>query len=111
MAVFNDTLALPQCEKLVHDLSRTCFPFQCAHGRPSAMPLIELPASSSHPLNDPQQQGQALSDAALPTPKEHAAARSSTAPTAAALSTLLNHAGSVPSDRKPIEWERFLSHS
>jgi len=37
--MFNDTLTLAQCEDLVVKLSRTDLPFQCAHGRPSLVPL------------------------------------------------------------------------
>ncbi|KAJ7044715.1 hypothetical protein C8F04DRAFT_1069288 [Mycena alexandri] len=40
--MFNDSLTTPQCRKLVDDLSKTAFPFQCAHGRPSLVPLIDL---------------------------------------------------------------------
>lgn len=31
--MFNDSLSVPQCAKLVKQLSETAFPFQCAHGR------------------------------------------------------------------------------
>lgn len=31
--MFNDSLSVPQCAKLVEQLSETAFPFQCAHGR------------------------------------------------------------------------------
>jgi len=40
--MFNDKLGLDQCERLVHQLSKTVFPFQCAHGRPSMVPLTIL---------------------------------------------------------------------
>ncbi|KAF9448232.1 hypothetical protein P691DRAFT_775559 [Macrolepiota fuliginosa MF-IS2] len=40
--MFNDTLTVTQCEDLVQRLSKTAYPFQCAHGRPSLVPLIEL---------------------------------------------------------------------
>ncbi|WZH39290.1 Dna mismatch repair mlh3 [Fusarium acuminatum] len=40
--MFNDVLTVEQCEKLVSRLSRCSFPFQCAHGRPSMAPLIDL---------------------------------------------------------------------
>ncbi|KAL4243882.1 DNA mismatch repair MutL/HexB family protein [Abortiporus biennis] len=40
--MFNDPLRLEQCERLVDQLSRTSFPFQCAHGRPSLVPLTSL---------------------------------------------------------------------
>ncbi|CAK5275342.1 unnamed protein product [Mycena citricolor] len=40
--MFNDSLTRAQCDKLLAKLSKTIFPFQCAHGRPSMVPLIEL---------------------------------------------------------------------
>ena len=38
--MFNDELSLEECRVLVEKLSRCCFPFQCAHGRPSMVPLV-----------------------------------------------------------------------
>ncbi|KAF9077020.1 hypothetical protein BDP27DRAFT_1389240 [Rhodocollybia butyracea] len=40
--MFNDSLTNEQCERLVCQLSETAFPFQCAHGRPSLVPLANL---------------------------------------------------------------------
>ncbi|KAF5970848.1 DNA mismatch repair MLH3 [Fusarium coicis] len=40
--MFNDILLVNQCEDLIDRLSRCAFPFQCAHGRPSMAPLIDL---------------------------------------------------------------------
>lgn len=40
--MFNDVLSKDQCEVLVRRLADTAFPFQCAHGRPSLLPLVEL---------------------------------------------------------------------
>ncbi|KAH6679939.1 hypothetical protein F5X68DRAFT_212387 [Plectosphaerella plurivora] len=40
--MFNDVLDQEQCQDLVSRLSRCSFPFQCAHGRPSMAPLIDL---------------------------------------------------------------------
>ncbi|KAJ7682423.1 hypothetical protein DFH06DRAFT_1161036 [Mycena polygramma] len=40
--MFNDSLTHVQCEKLIEQLCETAFPFQCAHGRPSLVPLIDL---------------------------------------------------------------------
>ncbi|KAG7421031.1 DNA mismatch repair protein MLH3 [Fusarium oxysporum f. sp. rapae] len=40
--MFNDVLSVKQCEELISRLSRCAFPFQCAHGRPSMAPLIDL---------------------------------------------------------------------
>lgn len=40
--MFNDALTVEQCEELVRDLAQCALPFQCAHGRPSMVPLVEL---------------------------------------------------------------------
>jgi len=40
--MFNDKLSLEECRQLVGRLAECAFPFQCAHGRPSMVPLIEL---------------------------------------------------------------------
>jgi DNA mismatch repair protein MLH3 len=40
--MFNDPLDKNQCKQLIRDLSRCAFPFICAHGRPSLVPLVEL---------------------------------------------------------------------
>ncbi|KAK5131374.1 hypothetical protein LTR08_000977 [Meristemomyces frigidus] len=40
--MFNDVLSVAQCEELLADLSRCAFPFMCAHGRVSMVPLIEM---------------------------------------------------------------------
>jgi DNA mismatch repair protein MLH3 len=36
---FGDVLQLSECEQLVQQLSECSLPFQCAHGRPSVVPL------------------------------------------------------------------------
>jgi hypothetical protein len=40
--MFNDPLSKTDCVDLVHRLARCAFPFQCAHGRPSMAPLLDL---------------------------------------------------------------------
>ncbi|EPE34777.1 ATPase of HSP90 chaperone/DNA topoisomerase II/histidine kinase [Glarea lozoyensis ATCC 20868] len=40
--MFNDPLSIEQCKKLVKRLADCHFPFQCAHGRPCLVPLVEL---------------------------------------------------------------------
>ncbi|OAX44046.1 hypothetical protein K503DRAFT_730324 [Rhizopogon vinicolor AM-OR11-026] len=40
--MFNDPLSLEQCQRLVKNLAATAFPFQCAHGRPSVVPLTHV---------------------------------------------------------------------
>jgi DNA mismatch repair protein MLH3 len=40
--MFNDVLSTEQCEVLLSMLAGTAFPFQCAHGRPTLLPLVEL---------------------------------------------------------------------
>lgn len=44
--MFNDVLNKEQCEMLVRKLADCKFPFQCAHGRPSLVPLVDFGASS-----------------------------------------------------------------
>ncbi|XP_071079978.1 DNA mismatch repair protein Mlh3-like [Haliotis cracherodii] len=39
---FGDSLTLSQCRELLESLSECDLPFQCAHGRPSVMPLLSL---------------------------------------------------------------------
>ncbi|KAL9097317.1 MAG: hypothetical protein Q9165_000744 [Trypethelium subeluteriae] len=40
--MFNDRLSLVDCRALVKRLADCAFPFQCAHGRPSMVPLVNL---------------------------------------------------------------------
>lgn len=40
--MFNDALSLHQCQDLVQNMAQCAFPFQCAHGRPSIVPLTLL---------------------------------------------------------------------
>ena len=40
--MFNDALSHAECEELVQKLARCVFPFMCAHGRPSMVPLVSL---------------------------------------------------------------------
>ena len=42
--MFNDVLSKEQCEMLVRKLADCKFPFQCAHGRPSLVPLVDVGA-------------------------------------------------------------------
>ena len=44
--MFNDFLTLEECRALILRLSACKFPFQCAHGRPSMVPLVDLDLSS-----------------------------------------------------------------
>lgn len=44
--MFNDVLTLDECRTLVRRLSACAFPFQCAHGRPSMTPLVQLGESN-----------------------------------------------------------------
>ena len=45
--MFNDELTVEDCEVLIKRLALCAFPFQCAHGRPSMIPLVQLESSSS----------------------------------------------------------------
>ncbi|RDA85520.1 hypothetical protein CP532_2168 [Ophiocordyceps camponoti-leonardi (nom. inval.)] len=40
--MFNDELSDEECASLVRRLAQCAFPFQCAHGRPSMVPLADL---------------------------------------------------------------------
>ena len=40
--MFNDVLDIQQCKELVSRLAECALPFQCAHGRPSMAPLLDL---------------------------------------------------------------------
>lgn len=45
--MFNDTLSREQCVDLVKELARCIFPFVCAHGRTSMVPLGDLGVNSA----------------------------------------------------------------
>ncbi|KAF8915373.1 hypothetical protein CPB85DRAFT_1495878 [Mucidula mucida] len=47
--MFNDSLTIEQCQKLVRQLADTVFPFQCAHGRPSLVPLFDISRTANTP--------------------------------------------------------------
>jgi DNA mismatch repair protein MLH3 len=40
--MFNDELDNTECNDLLSRLAKCSFPFQCAHGRPSMVPLVDL---------------------------------------------------------------------
>ena len=40
--MFNDILTKSECEQMVRRVAKCAFPFQCAHGRPSMAPLVDL---------------------------------------------------------------------
>lgn len=40
--MFNDSLSEEECKLLLRKLSKCAFPFQCAHGRPSMVPLVRV---------------------------------------------------------------------
>ncbi|OAA57645.1 vacuolar protein sorting protein [Niveomyces insectorum RCEF 264] len=46
---FNDSLSREACVNLLRALLRCSFPFQCAHGRPSMVPLLSLGSSEALP--------------------------------------------------------------
>ncbi|KAK3990445.1 putative DNA mismatch repair protein MLH3 [Cladorrhinum sp. PSN332] len=45
--MFNDVLSQQQCVDLVQRLATCAFPFQCAHGRPSMVPVVHIGADSA----------------------------------------------------------------
>ncbi|KAH0372262.1 hypothetical protein KCU65_g1414, partial [Aureobasidium melanogenum] len=40
--MFNDVLTLEQCQRLIEEVAKCAFPFMCAHGRNSMVPLVYL---------------------------------------------------------------------
>lgn len=42
--MFNDILSYDDCTNLVSRLAQCAFPFQCAHGRPTMVPIVNLPS-------------------------------------------------------------------
>ncbi|CAG8569636.1 14558_t:CDS:10, partial [Funneliformis mosseae] len=45
--MFNDNLSLQKCEELIKKLAECDFPFQCAHGRPSMVPVLYINGSQN----------------------------------------------------------------
>lgn len=46
--MFNDELSIEQCEALIEQLGRCTLPFQCAHGRPSMVVLVDMADLPGH---------------------------------------------------------------
>ncbi|XP_066550890.1 DNA mismatch repair protein Mlh3 isoform X2 [Amia ocellicauda] len=51
---FNDSLSRKECCRLVESLSACQLPFQCAHGRPSMLPLADLDHLDTEPQDPPK---------------------------------------------------------
>ncbi|KAJ5150673.1 uncharacterized protein N7500_010862 [Penicillium coprophilum] len=51
--MFNDPLDLGDCQALISRLARCVFPFQCAHGRPSMIPILDLRSLSDTAVSLP----------------------------------------------------------
>lgn len=51
--MFNDPLTKEECKALVARLSATSFPFTCAHGRPSMVPLLDLGRGAARRISGP----------------------------------------------------------
>ena len=47
--MFGDKLTLEDCQQAIENLKKCDAPFQCAHGRPSVAPLLELSKLSMPP--------------------------------------------------------------
>ncbi|KAI6780861.1 DNA mismatch repair protein-like protein [Emericellopsis cladophorae] len=45
--MFNDALTIDECRDLVRRVARCAYPFQCAHGRPSMAPLLDMGTGQS----------------------------------------------------------------
>ena len=52
---FGQALSLPHCAMLVRQLARCSLPFQCAHGRPTVVPVLAA-GSMSAQVSLPMQQ-------------------------------------------------------
>lgn len=55
--MFNDPLTRDQCVELLGRLVQCAFPFQCAHGRPSMVPLVDLGGGMGQLGNAPEERG------------------------------------------------------
>ena len=47
--MFGDKLTLEDCKQAINNLKSCNAPFQCAHGRPSVAPIVELTKLSMQP--------------------------------------------------------------
>jgi DNA mismatch repair protein MLH3 len=60
--MFNDQLTLEDCKVLVKKLAHCHFPFQCAHGRPSMVPLVNIETTNNASEGEAFALGAMLSD-------------------------------------------------
>lgn len=58
--MFNDPLTREQCEELLGGLVQCAFPFQCAHGRPAMVPLVDLGGGMGQMGSAPEVRGPSL---------------------------------------------------
>ena len=49
---FGDPLSRSECRKLLRSLSECMLPFQCAHGRPSCVPIADAGSIERNILNE-----------------------------------------------------------
>ncbi|KAK5143100.1 DNA mismatch repair protein [Rachicladosporium monterosium] len=61
--MFNDVLSVAQCEDLLADLTRCSFPFMCAHGRVSMVPLVRLGGDGPGWFSEPTSGSRSFTDA------------------------------------------------
>ena len=54
--MFNDELTKEECRTLIQRLGNCAFPFQCAHGRPSMVPLVDLGSDEGASFKSGKQQ-------------------------------------------------------
>lgn len=59
--MFNDPLGIKECKVLVSRLANCAFPFQCAHGRPSMIPILDLRPHTAH-VTTPSDEGISMYD-------------------------------------------------
>ncbi|XP_033103953.1 DNA mismatch repair protein Mlh3-like [Anneissia japonica] len=49
---FGDMLDMAECQKLVDELAKCALPFQCAHGRPSIVPILDFNLMRPVPVSE-----------------------------------------------------------
>ena len=62
--MFNDVLTYEDCTDLISRLATCAFPFQCAHGRPTMVPIVNVPSLDNSAVVSARHEGNAsLNDA------------------------------------------------
>ncbi|PYH89713.1 DNA mismatch repair protein [Aspergillus ellipticus CBS 707.79] len=61
--MFNDVLSVDECQNLVGRVADCVFPFQCAHGRPSMIPILDISGDMEQDPSDDEYDGPGFIDA------------------------------------------------